>query len=214
MHKLIINNDDLFDKVVEILRTGRKVTIPVKGYSMLPFIRGEKDIVVLEGICGGAKTTDAPGADSGGYVVDGAASECVAAKSGDAPGADSSGYVVDGAASECVAAKAAGEGVRRCELRRGDIVLFRFEGRYILHRVLKIKDGVVEIQGDGVYMSKEHCRLEHVYGRVVKILRDGEKEIDPNSAGQRLLVWCWGVLFPVRRYLLAVYRRLPQNRDL
>lgn len=189
VHKLIINNDDLFDKVVEILRTGRKVTIPVKGYSMLPFIRGEKDLVVLEGICGGAKATDAPGADSGGYVV-------------------------DGAASECVAAKAAGEGERRRELRRGDIVLFHFEGRYILHRVLKIKDGVAEIQGDGVYMSKEHCRLEHVYGRVVKVLKDGEKEIDPNSAGQRLLVWCWGALFPVRRYLLAVYRRLPQNRDL
>ncbi|MBR1706854.1 MAG: S24/S26 family peptidase [Bacteroidales bacterium] len=48
MEKMVINNDEFFSHVLELLEKGRQVTIPVKGYSMLPFIRGGKDLVVLE----------------------------------------------------------------------------------------------------------------------------------------------------------------------
>lgn len=48
MEKMVLNNDEFFAQVLEMLADGRRVTIPVKGYSMLPFIRGEKDLVVLE----------------------------------------------------------------------------------------------------------------------------------------------------------------------
>ena len=48
MRKLVIDNDELFGRVVELLQEGREVTIPSKGFSMLPFIRGERDLVVLE----------------------------------------------------------------------------------------------------------------------------------------------------------------------
>lgn len=48
MEKMVINNDVFFAHVIEVLDAGRRVTIPVKGYSMLPFIRGEKDLVELE----------------------------------------------------------------------------------------------------------------------------------------------------------------------
>lgn len=166
MQKLVINNDELFGKVVEILRTGRQVTIPVKGYSMLPFIRGEKDLVVLEPICGGKGAFKKEDTESGG------------------------------------------------NLRRGDIVLFQYFGRYILHRVLSVKDGVAEIQGDGVVKNCEFCDLPHVYGRVVKILRSGRRAVDPYCLWQRFLLWCWNLAYPLRRYLLAIYRRLPWNRDL
>ena len=43
-----IPNDDFFPDVVAILDEGKQVTIPVKGFSMLPFIRGIRDLVVLE----------------------------------------------------------------------------------------------------------------------------------------------------------------------
>ena len=43
-----IPNDDFFPDVVAILNEGKRVTIPVKGFSMLPFIRGIRDLVVLE----------------------------------------------------------------------------------------------------------------------------------------------------------------------
>lgn len=163
LQKLIINNDELFGRVVEVLRSGRQVTIPVKGYSMLPFIRGEKDLVVLEPVCGGS-VNDAESVDS--------------------------------------------------DLRKGDIVLFHYSGRYILHRVVAIDGDSVEIQGDGVVRNREHCDLQHIYGRVVKILRCGEKAVNPYSAWQKFLLWWWNLLLPGRRYLLAVYRRLPWNLDL
>ena len=48
MDKIIINNDQFFGKVTALLDEGKRVTIPVKGFSMLPFIRGERDLVELE----------------------------------------------------------------------------------------------------------------------------------------------------------------------
>lgn len=50
MDRLTINNDLFFSDVLELLREGKSVTIPVKGSSMLPFIAGGKDFVVLEGV--------------------------------------------------------------------------------------------------------------------------------------------------------------------
>ena len=48
MDKMIIDNDTFFADVLRLLDEGKQVTIPVKGFSMLPFIRGSKDLVVLE----------------------------------------------------------------------------------------------------------------------------------------------------------------------
>ncbi len=48
MEKMVIKNDPFFAEVVRMLGEGKRVRIPVKGYSMLPFIRGEKDEVWLE----------------------------------------------------------------------------------------------------------------------------------------------------------------------
>ncbi|MBR6306881.1 MAG: S24/S26 family peptidase [Bacteroidales bacterium] len=48
MTRMVVNNDEFFAQVLERLDEGLTATIPVKGYSMLPFIRGGKDLVVLE----------------------------------------------------------------------------------------------------------------------------------------------------------------------
>ena len=48
MEKMVVDNGLFFADVLEVLSQGRRVTIPVKGFSMLPFIRGGKDLVVLE----------------------------------------------------------------------------------------------------------------------------------------------------------------------
>ena len=48
MTKMVVNNDEFFAQVLARLDEGLTATIPVKGYSMLPFIRGGKDLVVLE----------------------------------------------------------------------------------------------------------------------------------------------------------------------
>ena len=48
MEKMVVDNDLFFSDVLQVLEQGRRVTIPVKGFSMLPFIRGTKDLVILE----------------------------------------------------------------------------------------------------------------------------------------------------------------------
>ena len=48
MEKMVVDNDLFFSDVLQVLAQGRQVTIPVKGFSMLPFIRGTKDLVILE----------------------------------------------------------------------------------------------------------------------------------------------------------------------
>ena len=71
---MILNNDTFFADVLRVLAEGKRVTIPVKGFSMLPFIRGSKDLVVLEKASSDLKADDivlfhlGP-ADGGRYVM-------------------------------------------------------------------------------------------------------------------------------------------------
>ena len=74
MEKMTVDNDTFFTGVLQVLEQGRQATIPVKGFSMLPFIRGGKDLVVLEKADGPVKRDDivlfhlGP-ADGGRYVM-------------------------------------------------------------------------------------------------------------------------------------------------
>lgn len=56
--KMVVHNDEFFSQVLARLDEGLTATIPVKGYSMLPFIRGGKDLVVLEKAVGEIKKDD------------------------------------------------------------------------------------------------------------------------------------------------------------
>ena len=147
MEKLVVHNDEFFAQVVAQLENGKRVTIPVKGVSMLPFIRGERDLVELT-----------------------------------APD--------------------------RTQLKRDDIVLFRTHGRWIMHRILKIENGVATIQGDGVWRGKEVVPVNQIHGKAVTILRKGVSPRDPYRLGELRLVHAWQRLGGLRRYILAIYRRL------
>lgn len=143
-----VPNDDFFPDVVAILNEGKRVTIPVKGFSMLPFIRGIRDLVILE-----KRETYVP-------------------------------Y---------------------------DIVLFRHGGRYVLHRILTIDGNRVEIQGDGVARGTEKVHLQDIAGKVITILRDGKKAVDPDSRKQLRRARRWRRLRPIRRPLILAYRFAPWN---
>jgi len=149
--KMVVHNDEFFSQVLQRLEDGHTATIPVKGFSMLPFIRGGKDLVELE--------------------------------------------------------KAEGEIVK------DDIVLFRMNGRYVMHRVLKTDGTQFDIQGDGVWLGHEYPSREMILAKAVKIIRAGKKEVDPYAKGQLRLVHAWQRLGHLRRYILFIYRHLPWNKD-
>ncbi len=83
----------------------------------------------------------------------------------------------------------------------GDIILVRLPGRYVLHRLIRMEGDRLTLMGDGNIAGTESCTSEDVLGTVTAILRGG-KEIKPGDG--RL----WRRLLPVRRYILAIYRRL------
>ena len=69
-------------------------------------------------------------------------------------------------------------------LKPMDVVLFKYCGNYILHRIIK-RDGVrLLIQGDGVISAIEQCTVDDVVGKVVKVCRSSGKAIDVDN-------WRW-----------------------
>ena len=50
----------------------------------------------------------------------------------------------------------------------GDIVLFRYRGLHILHRIVSASDGVYTMQGDNC-ATNESCRREDIVARVVEV---------------------------------------------
>lgn len=89
--------------------------------------------------------------------------------------------------------------------RRGDILLAQVEtldGRktYVLHRLIRIEGTNYVLQGDGNLSGEERCTREEIIARVSRIESPkGHKK--PLTRG---LIWHW--LFPVRKWLLKIYR--------
>lgn len=144
---MILPNDILLGEVERLLRDGTTVTIRTKGNSMLPFIVGERDSVVLVPYSGKPEV--------------------------------------------------------------GDIALAHLHNNiYVLHRVIYVSsDGKVELMGDGNLRGTEKCCIEDLYGRAISIIRK-DKKVDTSSRGFVFLSTLWRIIIPLRRILLAIYRRL------
>ena len=133
------------EEAIRQAREGVRVTFPVKGQSMLPFIIGGKESVILR----------RPG------VI----------------------------------------GV-------GDVVLAWVDGsRYVVHRIIRIDDERITLMGDG-NLTTEHCALGDIKARVTHVVSADNKERDLHNRWRMLAARLWYWLRPVRRYLLAIYRRV------
>lgn len=144
MQKRTVANDVLIPEIARLISEGSKVTFTPKGMSMLPFIRGERDSVVLG---------------------------------------------------------------RPDDIRVGDIVLAQIGSTYVIHRIVAIDDSVVTLMGDGNIIGTERCRISDVLAIAEKIIKD-KKEIDCRSESHQRKAVIWRKLKPVRRYLLAIYKRV------
>ena len=94
------------------------------------------------------------------------------------------------------------------ELKPGLIVLAYVNGsRYVLHRIISVEDGKVVLMGDGNLQGVERCDVAQVKAVAVRIIRPSG-EVD--CLGKRHLrnAAIWKKLLPVRRWILAAYRRL------
>ena len=141
-----MNDNGVIEEAVRLVQEGVTVTFPVTGQSMLPFIIGGKESVILH----------RPG------LID-----------------------------------------------VGDVVLARVDGnRYVVHRIIKLDYDRVTLMGDGNVRGTEHCLLKDVKARVTHVVSADNKKRDLYSRWRVSAAKLWYWLRPIRRYLLAIYRRL------
>ena len=145
---MIIKNNIFFTEVEQLLSEGQEVTILVKGNSMRPLLRNERDRVILR------KHRDE-------------------------------------------------------DIRKGAVMLFRYRGSYVMHRVVKIEDDVVIFEGDGNYKLQEIATRKDIVAVVVAIVLPSGKSIGCDSRRWRLASWWWlsKTRFE-RRVILGIMRRL------
>lgn len=146
--KLVVPNEVLLNEASLLLAQGQLVQLRVKGNSMLPFIRGDRDLVVLQPVR---------------------------------------------------------------QLKQGDIVLAQLPaGTYVLHRIVKIREKHILLMGDGNLMQREQCLPSDIKGKAIQVITH-RKKISCTSLSFRFKGYIWVTLLPIRRYLLAIYRRLIVN---
>ena len=141
-----MKDNEIIEEAIRLAREGVNVTLPVNGNSMLPFIIGGKESVILH----------------------------------------SSGGIVD----------------------VGDVVLAWVDGcRYVVHRIIRIDGDHITLMGDG-NLTTEHCTLNDIKARVTHVVDAKDKTHYLYNRWRMLGAKVWYWLRPIRRYLLAIYRRV------
>lgn len=88
-------------------------------------------------------------------------------------------------------------------LMKGDVVLFRLGERYVVHRVWKLKEGLVRTFGDNCWNPEPWFPREQVLGQVVRYVRSGRiHRLDTPAA--RAWGRVWMAIHPIRKW----YKRL------
>lgn len=141
-----VSDDTIIEEAVRLVGEGLCVTLPVNGHSMLPFIIGGKESVILQ---------------------------------------------------------------KPAQSENGDVVLAWVNGcRYVVHRIIAIEGDAVTLMGDGNLSGTEHCTLQDIKAKVTHVIGADERPHDLYCRWRRVAARLWWYLRPVRRYLLAIYRRV------
>ena len=105
-------------------------------------------------------------------------------------------------------------------IRRYDVVLYRGDrtGKYILHRVIKVKDGHYVIRGDNTF-ENELVGVNEIIGVLSEFIRGG-KHRTVNSVGYRFYSVAWTFIYPLRfvahkitSFLKAIYRMIFRRKE-
>ena len=140
-----ISDNDIIRNAISLVNEGMRVTFPVKGYSMLPFIIGGKESVDL---------------------------------------------------------------VKPAGLQVGNVVLAWVEQRrYVVHRIIRIDGDAVTLMGDGNIAGVEHCLVGDVAALAVNVVTSTGRHLPLYSPWRCRASRLWWQLLPVRRWILAIYRR-------
>ena len=89
----------------------------------------------------------------------------------------------------------------RC--KKYDVVLYKRDNKYILHRILKVlPDGYI-IAGDHNVFIETDIKDKDILGVMKRVVRDG-KSITPDNIWYKIYVHLWCDVYPVRMMILRV----------
>ena len=96
-----------------------------------------------------------------------------------------------------------------------DIILYkRDSGQFVLHRIVKVENGVYTLVGDNQSQLEYPIRLDQILGVVVSINRKG-KEIDLSKSKFYKVysyLWCFNIF--IRRVILKIIHTVNKNSYL
>lgn len=92
-------------------------------------------------------------------------------------------------------------------LRRGDIVFYRREnGAYVLHRLLRVRDGKCWMIGDAQTTVEGPLDRDCIFAYVTQVKRKGQIE-KPGTFRWEFFAHVWLRVVPLRRIIMKTYSR-------
>jgi hypothetical protein len=94
-------------------------------------------------------------------------------------------------------------------LQVGNVVLARvLPGRWVVHRITRINGDSVTLMGDGNLVGTERCTLGDIMAIATHVVDASGRTHYIYNRWRKSAAKAWFRLRPIRRYLLAIYRRL------
>ena len=92
-------------------------------------------------------------------------------------------------------------------LQVGDIILAWTKDHYVIHRIIRMEGNDLTLMGDGNVRGTESCTMSDVVAKAEYFVdQKGKKHYFYTPFRQRASR-LWNTLMPVRRWILAIYRR-------
>lgn len=89
----------------------------------------------------------------------------------------------------------ANEGFR---FQKYDAVLYRRKsGKYVLHRIVKVRESDYVLSGDNIWMLEKGIRDDQILGVLTTVIRNGKLQ-DVNEPAYKRKVKLWWMIYPLR----------------
>ena len=93
-------------------------------------------------------------------------------------------------------------------LKPMDVVLFRYRGRCLLHRIVGMEEGRFIMQGDGVCTCYEECTAADIIGVLRLVYRGSGRVVSVSSLRWRVLSRLWRSLGGFRKVGLCIFHHI------
>jgi hypothetical protein len=99
------------------------------------------------------------------------------------------------------------------EIRKGTVVLAKTDKGYVIHRIIRREGNLITLMGDGNIGLTEQADVKEIIARVYSLKRKG-RTYGTDGLIWRLYSWFWMLITPVKRYPLALWRKLNRQQPL